>query len=751
VNASHTLRVATIRKQNPRGFGGAIFTGKPIDRAGNVTDAAQYFVVRASGAVLSGAQVQVGQWWVVSGEVNTRAAEVNGFRILEQQVEASSATLLRVSGAHVVTFIAESEKFEGIGHVKAQRLWDTFGERLYDILDQGDIATLSTVLTDQVASQAVVAWKSDADTRSLQWLHEQGFDVALGRKLLAFFGRAASTRIEEDPYRLLSFCASWNTVDTIARSRFGLACDDPRRLQGAVEEACYRLFADGHTAVALATLTEALTVMLGAEGERCGLLGIIQKALDQGESNGAYVIGAQDVQPLGALVMESMIARGVVDRMTLGASAALLSVRAIDAILSAHEALEGITLTDEQRKAVHTVCTEAFACITGGAGVGKTTVLKALYEVYDRVGLKVVQVALAGRAAKRMQEATGRRATTIATFLKSYQDGDLASPAVLVVDEASMVDVIAMSRICDTIPSHVRLVLVGDPNQLMPVGPGLVLHAVTTVPSAPNVQLNVVKRYGDDIRRAATAICGGQWPTLGDDPTAAIAFLPCETDRPSIAESVFDLYAQDAINTQILSPRRSGSGGTTELNTICQARLTRDRTALTAWNAENDRLERTGIHLGDIVLCTRNLWDRGLQNGSLGTVVEIADEPSVLTDDEVDDAGYALGWVDWDDGVRRPIVENMLDDLELGYAITVHKAQGSQWPRVIVPVTRSRLLDRTLLYTAVTRAQRQVLLVGDEAAARDAVVCLPRAQTRQVALQRTLANLLHPPAHGPGR
>jgi exodeoxyribonuclease V alpha subunit len=114
----------------------------------------------------------------------------------------------------------------------------------------------------------------------------------------------------------------------------------------------------------------------------------------------------------------------------------------------------------------------------------------------------------------------------------------------------------------------------------------------------------------------------------------------------------------------------------------------------------------------------------------------------MLTNDEGEESGLALAWVDWDDGVRRPIVEEMLDDLELGYAITVHKAQGSQWPRVIVPLTGHRLLDRTLVYTAVTRAQRQVLLVGDEDAAKAAVEGLPRAQTRQIALDLQLAELL---------
>lgn len=209
---------------------------------------------------------------------------------------------------------------------------------------------------------------------------------------------------------------------------------------------------------------------------------------------------------------------------------------------------------------MHLAAAKPFVLITGGAGVGKTTVLKALYDVYDRAGIAVTQLALAGRAAKRMQEATGRPASTIANFLRTAAEG--------------------------------------------------------------------------------------------------------------------------------------------------------------------------------------NLWDRGLQNGSLGVVVQVDDEPRMLTNEDGKETGLALAWVDWDDGVRRPIVEDMLDDLELGYAITVHKAQGSQWPRVIVPLTGHRLLDRTLVYTAVTRAQRQVLLVGDEAAAKAAVEGLPRAQARQVALDLILCSLL---------
>ena len=310
-----------------------------------------------------------------------------------------------------------------------------------------------------------------------------------------------------------------------------------------------------------------------------------------------------------------------------------------------------------------------------------------------------------------------------------------------------MVDIITMSRLCELLGAMPRLVLVGDPAQLMPVGPGLVLHALTQVSQVPVAQLTVVKRYGGAIAAAAAAIREGRWPELPADPEAAIGFIPCfarplDSAEDAIPETVLHLYRQDPANTQILCARRNGPDGTKGLNALCQAALTAEAKPVEVWDGRHEAYARVGFHLGDPVLCTRNLWDRGLQNGSLGVVVQVEDEPRVLTNEEGEEAGLVLAWVDWDDGVRRPIVEEMLDDLELGYAITVHKAQGSQWPRVIVPLTGHRLLDRTLVYTAVTRAQRQVLLVGDESAIKAAVKREPRAQSRQVALDLHIAALL---------
>lgn len=749
--SAQTLRVSTIRSQNPKGIGGCIFTGTPIDEQGNVQDARAYYVVLASMVVLGSTQVQVGQWWRVTGEPKQNAIVVNGYHLTEWQIAASDAALLLPSGEHIVTLMAESADFRGIGHVKARKLWEMFGDGLYDILDRGDIASLAKLLTAESARQVVAAWALYGDTRTLQWLQAKGFDSSIGRKVLAFFGADVADKIEADPYRLLSFCATWKQADTLARQHFGVAENDARRLQGAIEEACYRLFSDGHTVATRSMLIERLASVLGVQTTNFRWRTLIPGALSEGVTNGSYVIGVDHgFHPLGPFVMETVVASAVANRLLIAHDPQLLSWEEVNTLISTYEGTEGITLNDEQRLAVQTASANAFTLITGGAGVGKTTVLKALYRAYDSAGIHIFQMALAGRAAKRMQEATGRPASTIASFLRNVKQDELAVPCVAVVDEASMVDIITMSRLCGLLPPHVRLVLVGDPNQLMPVGPGLVLHALAATPGIPLVELTVVKRHGGDIGAAALAIRDGTWPDLPDVESAPIAFIPCaapasrwaEEGDNTLARTILRLYEQDPDNTWILCCRRNGIDGTKELNASCQKRFTGSARPLQIWNSEHAAQAHTGFHLGDLLLCTRNMWDWGLQNGSLGKLVQIEDEPRVLTDDEGAEIGYALAWAEWDDGERRPILETMLDDLELGYAITVHKAQGSQWERVIVPITGNRLLDRTLVYTAVTRAQRQVILIGDERAARKAVEGLPRAHHRRVALGSVLTRLL---------
>ncbi|KAA1015239.1 AAA family ATPase [Paraburkholderia panacisoli] len=728
-------------------MGGCIFAGLAIDAQGNVFDARAYYVVRASGALLGENRVQVGQWWRVDGPCVQRTSLVNGFEVAERQIEPTQLDFLLPSGEHVVTLMAESDDFRGIGYGKARKLWETFGNRLFALLDEGDVATLTKVLTAASATHAVAAWALQGDTRTLQWLQGHGFDTTIGRKILKFFGADASVRIEEDPYRLVSFCATWKAVDGLARSKFSIRLDDHRRLRGAIEEALYRLFDSGHTCATRAMLAERLVGVFGPQTPQFRWRTLIDAALDQGHWNGSYVLGYDDViHPTGPLVMETAVAQAIAQRLLDPSDQSVVSGTELERLLQRYETAEGLALNDEQRQAVYVAANNTFALVTGGAGVGKTTVLKAIYAAYERAGIRIYQMALAGRAAKRMQESTGRPAATIASFLRNVGREALDGSLVVVVDEASMLDIVTMHRLCRELPAHARLLLVGDPGQLMPVGPGLVLHALVGLPQISSSELKVVKRYGDAIARAAQAIRNGVWPTLPADPTAPISMLACATlrhDGPdSIAETVLRLYQVDPGNTQILCARRNGPDGTRGLNAACQAALTAGSRPLTLWSDEHDSAVRTGFHENDLVLCTRNLWSLGLQNGSLGRLVQIEDPPRMLTNDAGEESGLAIGWILWDDGERRPVFEDMLDDLELGFAITVHKAQGSQWPRVVIPVTGNRLLDRTLLYTAITRAQEQVILVGDVDAARAAVEAMPRAHFRQVGLTGQLLSQL---------
>lgn len=721
-----TVRVTGLRSQNPKGWGGAIFTGVPINAQGSVIDACTYIVVKASRATLGDAIVERGQWWNVSGSVIEQRRVIDGFEVQEKQIDAYAAHLTMPSGEHLVTFLSENKAFEGIGLVKARRLWEKYGENLYTMLDSGDARAFVPALQSDMAVRLVEAWSKHGESRSLQWLQTAGFDLRLGRKVLKFFGEDTQARIEEDPYRLLSFSGSWTAVDQLARLKFGVEATDPRRLQGAVEEACHRLFANGHTAMLSSHLMDRLTPLLGSPPPGVRWIDLQAEALSRGLANGSFVQISHGLQPLGAHVMERQVAAAIAERLA-STNQALLPLDQVDRLICAGEQEDAIQLNQEQKDAIRLAAQHTFVCITGGAGVGKTTVLKSMYRLYDEVKTKIIQVALAGRAAKRMQEATGRAASTIASFLGAITETTFDGPSVLVVDEASMVDIISMSSICQVLAPHVRLVLVGDPHQLMPVGPGLVLHSLMRVPGVPVMELKTVKRYGGDIAALASAIRTGNWLGMTNDETADVAFLPCKKEL--ICETIVDLFALDPQNTQILGPLRNAASGTKSLNEVCQARFTRSGPLVTRWNDEFEVAIGCGLHLDDMVLCKRNMWAKGLQNGSLGRVVKV--EPASTEPEEAD---TALAWIEWDDGVRRPLTVGMLDDVELGYAITVHKAQGSQWPRILIPVVKSRMLDRTLLYTAITRAQAQVILVGEIDAAEAAALAPPNSQLRNVAL-----------------
>ncbi len=724
---SLNVRVSAVRSQSSQGRGGVIFTGVQIDDKGTRLDAKAHLVVKAPHWLLN-TTVEVGQLWRVTGEATPNTIVVNGYRLTESTLTPESMELLRPSGEHIVTLLAECDAFAGIGMVKARRLWDHFGEDLYAILDNGDVKRLEEVMTADAAASLADAWHRWGDTFTLQWLQSKGFPVALGRKVIEHFSPHPAIKIERNPYRLISFAADWATTDRLAREAFGIAEDDPRRLAGAVEEALYGALDAGHTCTTHSEVSQRVGRLLG-----CHESSLIDRALDEAEARGCFLRRAERLHAVGPYVMERGIAESIAQRAA--APNPLLERAELAALLAEYQTEAGIALEASQIDALQVANGNPIAVITGGAGTGKTTVLRAIFSVCSTAGWPVFAMALSGRAARRIGEATGHAATTIAGFLTRFDPETAPERAVVVIDEASMLDLPAAYRLIRHQPEAYRFVLVGDPHQLPPVGPGLLLHELAHQRGIPLVELQQVKRYGGKIAEAANAIRQGQWPELPDDPHGDIAFLPCALG--DINDTVLDLLTDDPDATQILcATRKAAAGGVKAINTLCATALHANTEELLHWNHEFDTVQGTGFRVGSPVICLINDWEKNLQNGSLGAIVSV--EPP-----NHDAApGQSLGRIRWDDGQERDLTPDLLPHLELAYAITIHKAQGSQFPRIIVPVRQSRLLDRTLLYTAITRAQKQVILVGDVAAAKAAVEAQPHASLRQVALGSMLDEIL---------
>lgn len=742
--SSVLVRVNTLRSS---AGGGAIFAGVEVDAQGGRIDAKQHLVVRAAHWMVQ-TPVEPGQVWRVSGKSEQNTIIVNGYRLTESTLTAEHLELMRPSGEHIVTLLAHSKAFTGIGSVKARRLWDHFGQALYKILDQGLTSRLEEVLSFEAAQRLEHEWRVWGDSFTVQWLQSKGLPVKLGKKVMEFFMPHAAQKIEEDPYRLISFAADWETTDRLARETFGIGEDDSRRLAGAAEEALYAAFDAGHTWISQAELHARLGRLLRMGGLSAPRkTELLERCVHQAQENGSLVrtentnSHGHRLHASGPYLMESSVAQAIAARITHKQT--LLGASSLDAVVQRYQTQTGLTLESSQRQAIELANEHAFAVITGGAGTGKTTVLRGIFAVYQEAGWHVYPMALSGRAARRIGEATGGTATTIAGFLARFDEREAPLHAAVVIDEASMLDLPSAYRLLRHLPAAWRFVLVGDPNQLPPVGPGLLMHELSRKDelALPKVELQKVQRYGGAIAAAANDILTGRWPQLPDDASCDIAAIECPL--PEINAMVLELLKQDPLNTQVLSATRSTAhGGVKTINYICLTELHGHNQELACWNTEHECVQGLGFRVGSPVICLVNDWERNLQNGSLGVVVNATQPTSDAATGECDGQGTCYGHIRWDDGITREITPDLLPHLELAYAITVHKSQGSQFQRVIIPVRRSRLLDRDLLYTAITRAQTKVILVGDLAAAKAAVEAPPHASLRQVALGSMLAETL---------
>jgi exodeoxyribonuclease V alpha subunit len=673
--------------------------------------------------------VSVGETLRLTGKPTTHPVHGPRFAVstFTPVVPTSAAGIARYLGSGLVP---------GIGPALAERLVARFGERTLDV-----IATQSARLREvsgigdrraQAIAETVRARRDEAE--SMSFLHALGLGPALARRVLRKYGADTARVLREDPYRVAEQVAGigFRTADRLGRSA-GIAADDPRRVAGAVLFLVGRAADEGHVFTDLPTLaTQARELEVPPER--------LPDAVADLEARGLLVVdeGAVYATPLHAAEVTVAAALARLGR-------ARTPPPGLEAALA--EGVAGEALAEAQARAVRASLETGLLVLTGGPGTGKTTTVRALVRAHEALGRRVLLAAPTGRAAKRLAESTGREARTIHRLLEwspqtaSFsrdEDRPLEADVVL-VDEASMLDLLLAEALLRAVPPSASLVLVGDVDQLPPVGAGHVLRELLASERAQVVRLTEVFRQAQESRivRGAHEVLRGRAPTPNapGERTTGDLFLVRAREPEAVCEKVVEAvrrmqtaYGLDPIrDVQVLVPMRRGAVGAERLNEVLQAALNPQPTG----QARPAAAAAGGFRVGDKVMQLRNDYEREVFNGDLGEVRRVH-------------AGQTYVAVD---GREVAYQADDLDDLTLAYACTVHKAQGSEFPAVVLALHPSHwvLLDRSLLYTAITRARRLVVIVGDERALARAAAHAESARSRsRLALRLTAASVTVP-------
>lgn len=759
--------VSAIRSQDPRGFGGCIFSGCEVSAEGKKLNTWKLLVVKAK-AQLVPVEVIKGELWRVSGVVTKKERKnFNGFWITESTIEPEEPIFKeRVTGDLIITLVANNPKFKKIARFRISKLYTKYGDDLYNLLDNGAVDTLANDLGEEDASAIVEAWKDHVSGLVISCFLAHKFPLWLALKVLEYHGNNTAKVLEEDSYRLLSYTASWPLVDSLAKKRFRIVDDDPRRLRAAIEESLYQIVdRRAHTIVTVEMVVRQLKRLLCIQNDRNETKQLIGKALSLAEvqTNGAYIITEDShFWPTGIYVMEEFIARQIASMVVAPETfppplcMANMTGEEVDRLISEFEAKEynrlgkHFELNKMQKKAVKTCVFNRFAVIVGGAGSGKTTVLRCFYYVIHQAGYMISQMAQFESAAKRMNKATGIEADTIAGYLRNANNlpEKLSDFTYYVIDEASTLDLPTTYQIFRSLPEdkHLRMVMVGDPYLLPPVMAGLIFHVLAESLEVPVIELTEVTRQDEysDIHYVANAIRHGTLPQLPAIGKGGVKFIPCK--ETEILNNLLNLFAENPDNTQIVcAVKNNYLAGTKVISEACHERFSKgERELMVKSDAFADAFGMAGLRENDRVMFTKNDLKRGVYEGSIGTLTGVCDEKELAPDS--DELVIAKGNFEGSIvNIYESDVFGKQQKLVLGYGIKVDKTQGRQWPRVIMPVHKARNFDRTLVYTAITRAEEEVILVGDLKVLEDAVRQEPKAHGRLIGFRRLLYQKIHEP------
>ncbi len=618
----------------------------------------------------------------------------------------------------------KSGMIKGIGAKTADRLIRHFSEKTIEVIDRTpEKLTEVEGIGEKTAARIAEAWRSHHDVRELMdFLQQCSVNVAHSAKIMKCYGRDALAVIRKTPYRILSDIPEidFYTADMIAKE-LGYEEDSYERIEAGIEYLLAQFIAEGHTYMPESVLMERFSRRFQMDAEP------VREVLAGMEENSRVVL---DRNPLHA--DERRIYTPCLYEAEIGLARrfnALLSIPVrlpdVDQNQIIEELVKKIAIrpSSEQLDILEGILAHRIAVITGGPGTGKTTLIRAITVIFNAMGEKILLGAPTGRAARRLFEVTGRKAETIhkmlcynlATQMFDRDQDDPLEADVVIIDEVSMVDTVLMFHLLNAVPLTARLILVGDVFQLPSIGPGNVLSDLIQCGKIKAFELTEIFRqvHESPIVEAAHRIRRGELPDIHHheltNPESDFLFI--EQGRP---EAVVDVIIQlltrilpdhldknQIRDVQVITPMHKGTVGTLNLNQVLQ-------TVMNPKSGSRHTLKMR-FRINDKVMHLKNNYQKEVFNGDIGIVCAIEAESRNVC-------------VKYDDRIVKYTAEET-DDLSLAYAISVHKSQGSEYPAVIIPLLTQHfvLLQRNLLYTAVTRGKQVTVVVGTKKALKIAL------------------------------
>lgn len=594
---------------------------------------------------------------------------------------------------------------KGIGPKFAHLIVEKFGTETIEIIED-NIERLREVprIGKRRVEKIRESWEKQKDIKNVMlFLQQYGVSTAYAAKIYRQYGKESIDKVQDNPYRLADdiWGIGFKTADSIA-SKMGYEKNDLRRCKSGISYTLNELSNEGHVYAVEEQLIETAKKLLEADEEP------IRQAVTE-------MITSEDlIREDEAIYLPTFYhsERGTAKKLLALLQDQTPTLFGLKADIKAIEKVSGIEYDEVQIAAIKQAVRSKVMVLTGGPGTGKTTATQGIIAAYKTAGMRILLAAPTGRASKRMSEATGMEAKTIHRLLEfNPQDGykrndenPLEGDA-LIVDECSMIDIILMYNLMKAIPENMRLVLVGDIDQLPSVGAGNVLRDIIDSEKIPVVRLTRIFRQAQSSRivMSAHAINQGRYPDTSNGKQTDFFFIKNE-EPEQVAEEIVKLvkhrlpkaYNQPLNNIQVLTPMQRSVVGAANLNMMLQQAL----------NTSNLGISRGGTtyKLGDRVMQVRNNYDKNVFNGDIGIVEQVSMEDRTL-------------FVRFDDSLVE-YEASELDEVTLAYATTIHKAQGSEYPIVVIPIlmTHFVMLQRNLIYTGITRAKKTCVLIGQSKA-----------------------------------